>query len=203
VSKLATIKNNIAVINYFSSMMAIMEAFVFKCYKHFRSIVIFFSFMVYNFFRKKIAPNDFLDDKPMFKHITFSHGERMARHKNNNISATVFFVFFKSRMILSRKLRAFYSFSRARSSLKIFPITFTRTIFSVFRLSVIKRFIAYKTDNYFSCFSPRSRFKHFYLLTKKAAFEFLTDSRLSVSTLLTALILNRKSVNPLDKAIIT
>ena len=53
----------------------------------------------------------------------------------------------------------------------------------------------------FFCSFPNSSW-HSYLQIKKAAFRYLTDTRLSVSTLLAAICEQNKSVNPLDVNII-
>jgi len=67
--------------------------------------------------------------------------------------------------------------------------TFIRTIFSyIFSVGQYCKF--FSTD--------KTNFSHIFSLIKKAAFRYLTDTRLSVSTLLTAISEHRKSVNPLD-----
>ena len=83
----------------------------------------------------------------------------------------------------------FSSYPRVKSAIFYF-ITFPRRVV----------FIFFRIVHFSLTFIRMSRpFWHNILQIKKAAFGFLTDSRLSVSTLLTAYSLNRKSVNPLDK----
>ena len=72
-----------------------------------------------------------------------------------------------------------------------FSHTFARTIsFSIAR--IIKKFFTTNSADEFGFIT------HTYLQIKKPAFRSLTDSRLSVSTLLTGLFKQKKFVNPLD-----
>lgn len=57
-------------------------------------------------------------------------------------------------------------------------------------------------NNFFTSKIPTKMFFH-YKAMFKAAFRFLTDTRLSVSTLLAANFRHKKSVNPLDILSIT
>mgnify|MGYP001573027946 CR=1 FL=1 len=177
-NEFSAIKNNIAIINLFIGMKLIMKSFMRKCYKLLRAVIVLCSFVMDNFCRKKIATYNFFYHKAVFKDITVYHGKGMFRHKNQNISATISFIFFKTRMILSRAFRKFFSNIPSRFSFERFRITFMRTVLPFLAFFRIKRMSTNKTINIASGQSGRSFLSRFPITIRGTIFLFCMSSRI-------------------------
>lgn len=148
--------------------------------------------MVNNFSRFKITFNTFFHYQTMFSNITILISKWMFRHKNSNISIMSFSnSTFPKRMFFSQMGSAYFLFRffRVFKILFAYFCTFFRTtIFSIpMRLTNLK-LIA--TNNTF--------FNHFFLSKIKAAFRFLSETRLRISTLLTAYCGQKNTKFPID-----
>jgi len=202
-NKLSSVEYNSFRVTESFFMKPKMIYFILKQYKHFRSVIIFFAYMVNSLFRRKITSNNSLNDKSMFIDILFSHGKRMTWHKNPNMSIDRFYSSDKPRVILTRTVRKFFTFSAVGYPPKRRIIALQTAKLSFLGFPIIKRFFTCDTINSFTSFSPRSRFAHVCLLIKRTAFRYLLEIRLRISTLLAVIVRYRKTARPIDKLIIT
>lgn len=170
-------------------MKFMMFNIVDKKLKVLNSIVVFNAVdMVDYFLGVKIASEILLHYKAMFKDMFFIVTKRMIRFMNFNISSKIFTnSVFPSRHIFSKL--AFIPRSITFFETYIQKTAFVRTILKCFYFARIN-------FNFFTAFRA---FFYYHITSKiKAAFRFLTETRLNVSTLLTADCGHKNSVNPLD-----
>ena len=170
----------------------------------FNSVIISYCiYMVNDFFRCKWPFKMEFHFITMFKNISILISKGMGWILDPNISFTIirFSTFpvkiLNSFMTFTHIIFPFFGkwrpfFTSPVSYITI--VTFTRTIFRV--ASRWEHLKVFTTDYAFCGY-------HIFSMIKRATFRFLTDTRLSVSTLLIAHLGHRKSVNPLDINIIS
>ncbi len=87
--KITTIKDYFRWLNVLGiAVKSLVSRFTIKCYKHLRSIIIYFSDMVNGFFGLKISFNFFFDYKSMFKNIIVVIFKRVSGGMYHNVSST-------------------------------------------------------------------------------------------------------------------
>jgi len=182
---------------------------IFKQFKIFRSIVISDSiYMMNDFFRFKIPPKMFFYNKVRTSNIMGLCGKGVSRLKNVNITfgicchsaipITIFIPFFSKTNFSFCYFGMFFSVKRIFLSLLSNSHKISNFFFYFFRhlVTFSKRpFIGIT----FKAFIPSGlTFTHFLASKIKAAFGFLTETRLRISTLLTAYCEHKNTKFPLD-----
>ena len=139
--------------------------------------------MMHYFFRTKISTNHFLHYKTMLIDITSFITKGVIRIKDANISIFIW----RAAILPLEMIRTFILSFFKRSF--IGWISFGKLVAYIYLMSFLESLIF---------MVPINSHWHPIISKIKAAFRFLTDTRLSVSTLLTADFGHRNSVNPLD-----
>ncbi len=197
-----------------------MSRMINKRHKHTRSIVVPFPKVMARFCKQKIPLNLFFNNKTVFKDITFTITKGMLGFININIP--IYFVksifYMKFPQFFFSYFSMFFPHMTKRYSYScFFRNDMSHSTFTHFFSYFFRKFISFLKTTFvhtpFFIFIPRNVtfFKtcflnsyiystwHFSLQIKNTLFRFLTDSRLSVSTLLSVFDYRQKnSVNPLD-----
>ncbi len=175
------------------SFKSFMGFISYKSYKHLRSVIVSFSNMMDFLVWFKITTYNFFNNQAMFINISsVLHSKGMINTQNQNVSISVLYSStFPSIRIFSTKMRKFFTLiprnlsffkNRMRNNPCMFSfIPRSKTFFKMCSTSI-----------------KANSFRHLITSKIKALFRFLTDTRLSVSTLLSADCGHKNSVNPLD-----
>ncbi len=168
--------------------------------------------VMHHFFRQEITSKMFFHYKAMLEDIILFIAKRMMWFINKNITLMINLSALPRQIIFA----FFKTMSIFRSRISLLKFCFMGGMLPPFELSAIWRmaftsistFFRTKSSNAFFNFTGICHkfcianfaysFYHIVTSIKKAAFRFLTDTRLSVSTLRPPVFKHKNSVNPLD-----